>query len=324
MTSPLSGDHTDATSNIISCRASFIAHIEIEVAIKLLITGARGMLGSSIARMAKSNTEVELHLWDRSTVDLLDTLRVKDLLGKLRPDVIIHAAAKVGGIHANIAHPVEFLAQNQVMDNNVLMGALSHSISNIVYVGSSCMYPRDYRQPLVESDILAAPLEPTNEGYALAKISGSRLASYISREYGLNYKTIVPSNLYGPGDNFDSQSSHLVAACIAKVHDAKKTNRDTIDVWGDGLARREFTYVDDLSEWIIEALPEMSRWPDLMNLGLGKDYSVNEFYVAAMDAVDYKVELVHDLSKPTGMHQKLMDSTLAIYVNIRAILRFAI
>ena len=270
------------------------------------------MLGSSIARLASSKPDFELILWDRSTVDLTDTNRVKELVGAAKPDAIIHTAAKVGGIHANIAHPVEFLAQNQIMDTNVLMGALSQSVPSFVYIGSSCMYPRDYRQPLVESDIMAAPLEPTNEGYALAKISGSRLASYISKEHGLNYRTIVPSNLYGPGDNFDAKSSHLVAACIAKVHDAKKTNRDTIDVWGDGLARREFTYVDDLSEWIIEALPEMSRWPDLMNLGLGKDYSVNEFYVAAMDAVDYKVELVHDLSKPTGMHQKLMDSTLAI------------
>jgi GDP-L-fucose synthase len=307
-----SGDHTAATSNIISCRAYFAAHIEIEVVIKLLITGARGMLGSSIARLAASKPEIELVLWDRSTVDLMDTPRVNELLGATKPDAIIHAAAKVGGIHANIAHPVEFLAQNQVMDNNVLMGALSHSIPNFVYVGSSCMYPRDYRQPLVESDIMAAPLEPTNEGYALAKISGSRLASYISREHGLNYKTIIPSNLYGPGDNFDSKSSHLVAACIAKVHAAKMSDANTIDVWGDGLARREFTYVDDLSEWIIKALPDISRWPDLMNLGLGRDYSVNDFYAAAMEAVDYRVELVHDLSKPTGMHQKLMDSSLAI------------
>jgi GDP-L-fucose synthase len=270
------------------------------------------MLGSRIARMASSHPDVELILWDRSTVDLMDTNRVKELMGAAKPDAIIHAAAKVGGIHANIAQPVEFLAQNQVMDSNVLMGALSHSVPNFVYVGSSCMYPRDYRQPLVESDIMAAPLEPTNEGYALAKISGSRLASYISKEYGLNYRTIVPSNLYGPGDNFDAKSSHLVAACIAKVHAAKKSNTETIEVWGDGLARREFTYVDDVSKWIIQALPEMLHWPDLMNLGLGKDYSVNEFYAAAMDAVNYKVDLVHNLSKPTGMHQKLMDSTLAI------------
>ena len=269
------------------------------------------MLGSSIARKAASECDVELVLWDRSTVDLRDSSRVNELLGQAKPDVIIHAAAKVGGIHANIAHPVEFLAENQLMDSNVLMGALSHGVPNFVYVGSSCMYPRDYRQPLVESDILAAPLEPTNEGYALAKISGSRLATYISKEHGLHYKTIIPSNLYGPGDNFDSKSSHLVAACIAKVHFAKETNGKKIDVWGDGLARREFTFVDDLSEWLVKAIPDMSNWPDVMNLGLGKDYSVNEFYQAAMAAVGYVVELVHDLSKPTGMHQKLMDSALA-------------
>ena len=285
--------------------------IEKEVAIKLLITGSRGMLGSSVARMAASNPEIELTLWDRSKVDLLDTTRVRLLLEELRPDVIVHAAAKVGGIHANIAHPVEFLAENQQMDANVLLGALHCSTPNLVYVGSSCMYPRDYRQPLVETDILAAPLEPTNEGYALAKISGSRLASYISKEHGVNFKTIVPSNLYGPGDNFDARSSHLVAACIAKVHAAKVSGIPRIEVWGDGLARREFTYVDDLSSWLVDNLSTIAEWPDLMNLGLGKDYSVNEYYKAAMEAVDFEVELVHDITKPTGMHQKLMDSGLA-------------
>lgn len=268
------------------------------------------MLGSSVARKA-SATDVELILWDRSTVDLLDKDRVRDLLDDVQPDVIVHAAARVGGIHANIAHPVEFLSENQQMDANMLLGALSCSVPNFVYVGSSCMYPRDYRQPLVESDILAAPLEPTNEGYALAKISGSRLASYISRQHDLNYRTIVPSNLYGPGDNFDSASSHLVAACLAKVHAAKVTGSKAIEVWGDGLARREFTYVDDLSSWLIKNLTNLSIWPDLMNLGFGRDYSVNEFYQEAMQAVGYRVELVHNRSKPTGMHQKLMDSDLA-------------
>lgn len=270
------------------------------------------MLGSSVARFAALEPGLEVALWDRSVVDLRDTRRVSDFLREASPDVIVHAAAKVGGIHANIAHPVEFLAENLMMDSNVLLGALEHSVPNFIYVGSSCMYPRDYRQPLIESDILAAPLEPTNEGYALAKISGSRLASYVSREYGLNYKTIIPSNLYGPGDNFDAKSSHLVAACLAKVHSAKVKGQTSIDVWGDGLARREFTFVDDLSQWLVRALPSMHTWPDLMNLGLGKDYSVNEFYEAAMTAVEYKVDLAHDLSKPTGMQQKLMDSSLAM------------
>lgn len=269
------------------------------------------MLGSSLARRAASERDLELILWDRSIVDLRDSERVRDMIGREKPDVVVHAAAKVGGIHANIAHPVEFLAENLLIDSNVMMSALSHSVPNLVYVGSSCMYPRDYRQPLVESDILAAPLEPTNEGYALAKITGSRLSSYISREHGLNYKTIIPSNLYGPGDNFDPKSSHLVAACIAKVHAAKNTNLEKIEVWGDGFARREFTYVDDLSNWLMKALPEISDWPELLNLGVGRDYSVNDFYQSAMDAVGYRVELVHDLSKPTGMHQKLMDSSLA-------------
>lgn len=288
-----------------------MALFEIEVFIKLLITGARGMLGSSITKVAALAPELEVVVWDRSTVDLRDTREVQARIGRAAPDVIIHAAAKVGGIHANIAQPVEFLAENLAIDTNMLMGALGHSVEHFIYVGSSCMYPRDYRQPLVESDILAAALEPTNEGYALAKIAGSRLATYISKQYGLHYKTIIPSNLYGPGDNFDPTSSHLIAACIAKVHTAKQENRPNIDVWGDGLARREFTYVDDLSDWLVAHLGSIATWPDVMNLGLGRDYSVNDFYHSAMDAVDYHVELVHDPSKPTGMRQKLMDSSIA-------------
>lgn len=272
------------------------------------------MLGSSVARAASERPGFELALWDRATVDLLDKEGVSSLLKEIKPDIIVHAAAKVGGIHANIAHPVEFLAENQQIDANVLLGALGAQVQNFVYIGSSCMYPRDYRQPLVESDIMAAPLEPTNEGYALAKISGSRLASYIAKEHGLSYKTIVPSNLYGPGDNFQPATSHLVAACIAKVHQAKVAGLDSIEVWGDGLARREFTFVDDISAWLINNLIEISDWPEIMNLGIGKDYSVNEFYKAAMYAVGYQVELAHDLTKPTGMHQKLMDSSLATKV----------
>lgn len=282
-----------------------------EVFIKLLLTGARGMLGSSIARLAKLNQDIELILWDRDSVDLLDTNRVKTLVGAINPDVVIHAAAKVGGIHANIAHPVSFLADNVRMDSNVLIGALEGGVEKFVYIGSSCMYPRDYRQPLVETDILAAPLEPTNEGYALAKIAGSRLASYISSEYGYEYKTIIPSNLYGPGDNFNPSSSHLVAACIAKVHAAKTAGLKSIEVWGDGLARREFTFIDDVSSWLVKNISTMSNWPSMMNLGVGKDFSINEFYHKAMIAVAYEVELKHDRSKPTGMHQKLMSSEFA-------------
>jgi GDP-L-fucose synthase len=173
------------------------------------------------------------------------------------------------------------------------------------------MYPKDYRQPLVESDLLAAPLEETNEGYALSKIVGSKLATYISKQYGTNYKTIIPSNLYGPGDNFDANSSHLVAACLKKALAAKNKLESEIQVWGDGKARREFTYVDEVSEWLARALPSIEEWPDAMNLGLGVDFSVEEFHKFAIVAAGHQAELVFQPEKPAGMLQKLMDSSIA-------------
>lgn len=173
------------------------------------------------------------------------------------------------------------------------------------------MYPRDYRQPLVETDILAAPLEPTNEGYALAKITGSKLASYISSEFGLAYKTLIPSNLYGPGDNFSPISSHLVAASILKAHEAKAAGSSTLDVWGNGLARREFTYITDVANWLAANLNRIQEFPNVLNIGAGVDYSVNDFYQNALRAVGHHARLKHDLTRPVGMKQKLMDSSIA-------------
>ena len=269
------------------------------------------MLGSNLLASASRNSKIQVTGWTRKNVDLTDQIRVFEEFESLKPTTVIHAAAKVGGIHANIANPAEFLNENIVLDSNVIMGAFKSGVKNLVYVGSSCMYPKDFRQPLNESDILAAPLEPTNEGYAIAKIAGSKLCEYLSREYGVNYRTIVPSNLYGPEDNFNSKSSHLVAACILKVHEAMRDRREFIDVWGDGSARREFTYTRDLAEWLLENLGRLDTWPPLVNLGSGKDYSVNDYYELAMAAVGYRVELVHDLNKPSGMKQKLMDSSFA-------------
>jgi GDP-L-fucose synthase len=173
------------------------------------------------------------------------------------------------------------------------------------------MYPKDYRQPLVETDILAAPLEPTNEGYAIAKIAGSKLCEYASISFGLNYRTIIPSNLFGPADNFNPGSSHLIASVVRKVHEAKVSGATEIEVWGSGSARREFTYVGDLASWVVASLTKIDELPSTLNLGIGKDYSIDEFYAAAMSALEYQVPLVHDLSKPEGMRAKLMDSSQA-------------
>jgi GDP-L-fucose synthase len=173
------------------------------------------------------------------------------------------------------------------------------------------MYPKDFRQPLVETDILHGPLEPTNEGYALAKIAGSKLCEYASKAMGVNYKTIIPSNLYGPGDNFNPGTSHLLASVIRKVHEAKLGNAKVIDVWGSGLARREFTFIDDLANWIVARVRDLQSLPPVLNLGFGTDYRVNDFYEKAIELLDVDAVLEHDLSRPEGMKAKLMDSSLA-------------
>lgn len=279
---------------------------------RVLITGAAGMLGRALSEawrdVRSGDTLIES---TRADMDLRDSSAVAAAVKVIAPDVVIHAAARVGGIAANIAAPAEFLSDNLRIDTSVIGAALHADVEKFVYLGSSCMYPRDYRQPLVETDILQAPLEPTNEGYALAKIAGAKLCAYASLEHGVNYRVIIPSNLYGPHDHFGSAASHLVAAALHKAHLAKQSCADAIDVWGDGTARREFTYVGDLAGWIVENIGQVADWPETMNVGLGKDYSVREFYEAALRAVDYQAELKFDPSKPAGMKRKLMDSSLA-------------
>lgn len=279
---------------------------------RVLITGGRGMLGSNLAgSAARLGSADEIVLATRADADLTNAEQTKSLVNKVKPDLIIHTAAKVGGIAANIAHPAEFLMDNTLIDSSVLNAAVEAGVSDFIYFGSSCMYPKDYRQPLVETDILAAPLEPTNEGYALSKIAAARYCEYASKEYGLNYRVLIPSNLYGPGDDYTLGTAHLVASTLTKAHEAKVNGAQSIDVWGDGSARREFTYVADVSDWVVSHLLDAASWPVYMNIGLGQDHSVEEFYRAALNVVGYDCELHFDTTKPAGMKQKLMDSTPA-------------
>jgi GDP-L-fucose synthase len=268
------------------------------------------MLGSSILTRAKRFGLDVLHPL-RAELDLRNESQIEEYFISHEIDVIIHCAARVGGISANIEKPADFILENLVIDSNLLSIARNKKINKLIYFGSSCMYPRDFRQPLVEGDILAGPLEPTNESYAIAKIAAARVVTTTALQDELAWRVLIPSNLYGPGDNFDPSSSHLVASIITKVLEAKEKGLAELEVWGDGEARREFTYIDDIAEFIITNLSRISDWDLTMNIGIGVDYSVREYYEKVCKVLGYEGKFTYDVSKPAGMRQKLMSSETA-------------
>ncbi|MDX5593350.1 NAD-dependent epimerase/dehydratase family protein [Pseudovibrio sp. SPO723] len=279
---------------------------------RVLLTGAGGMLGSAILRLSRDvSPDLELVPITRAECDLEDQQQVQHLFEKEKVDGVIHAAAVVGGIQANIDEPEVFLASNLRINTNVISAARSNGVGEFLFIGSSCMYPKDYRNPLKEEYLLQAPLEATNEGYALSKIVGAKQCEYISQKTNYAYRTIIPSNLYGIGDDFSESKSHLVASVIRKVIEAKNSNQRKINIWGDGLARREFLFADDLAFVCLNAFGNLKDIPVYMNFGAGIDHSVNEYYQIVSDIMGYSGEFCHDLAKPAGMKQKLMDSSLA-------------
>jgi GDP-L-fucose synthase len=268
------------------------------------------MLGSSILTRAKRfGLDVLYPL--RAELDLRNESQIEEYFISHKIDVIIHCAARVGGISANIEKPADFILENLVIDSNLLSIARNQKINKLIYFGSSCMYPRDFRQPLVEGDILAGPLEPTNESYAIAKIAAARVVTTTALQDELAWRVLIPSNLYGPGDNFDPSSSHLVASIITKVLEAKEKGLTELEIWGDGEARREFTYVDDIAEFVITNLSRISDWDLTMNIGIGVDHSVREYYEKVCEVLGYEGKFTYDVSKPAGMRQKLMNSETA-------------
>jgi GDP-L-fucose synthase len=276
---------------------------------KLLITGASGMVGRNIAEYGKAQNYILLTP-SSSELNLLNKEDVDSYLQKNRPDIVVHCAGIVGGIQANIAYPVKFLVQNTQMGLNIIMGSYEAGIKEFINMSSSCMYPKEAVNPLSEKLILSGNLEPTNEGYALAKITSTRLCEYIyQEESSYKYKTVIPCNLYGKYDKFDPVHSHMLPAVIKKIHEAKVNHQKKIDIWGNGMARREFMYVEDLADFIYYALENFERMPQIINVGLGHDYTINEYYEAIANVIEYKGEFVHDLSKPVGMKQKLIDDT---------------
>jgi len=276
---------------------------------KILITGSRGMVGSNIIEHSSASKHEILSPTSKE-LDLLDVRSVQNYININKPDMVIHAAGIVGGIQANMAQPVKFLVDNMQMGLNILTISKACGVKRFINLSSSCMYPRDAKNPLSEELILKGELEPTNEGYALAKVASTRLCEYINREdESYLYKTVIPCNLYGKHDKFDPEHSHMIPAVIRKIDDAKRQNKASIDIWGDGLARREFMYAADFADFVYYAIDHFKTMPQNINVGLGHDYSINEYYQKIADVAGYQGSFTHDLSRPTGMQQKLIDDT---------------
>jgi GDP-L-fucose synthase len=274
---------------------------------KLLLTGGGGMVGRNLLEHP-ALARFDVLAPSSRELDLRDAGAVTDYLATHRPDVVMHSAGRVGGIQANMREPVAFLVDNLDMGRNLLLAAQRSGVQRVLNLGSSCMYPRNRSEPLREEWVLQGELEPTNEGYALAKIVTARLGEYLMREHAdFRCKTLIPCNLYGRHDKFDPKHSHLVPAIIHKVHQAKLRGEDEVEIWGDGTARREFMYAGDLADAIVHALQRFDELPPSMNIGLGHDHTVNEYYAAAADVIGWRGRFVHDLSKPVGMARKLVD-----------------
>jgi GDP-L-fucose synthase len=275
----------------------------------IMLTGGSGMVGRNI--LESPEAENYNFIYPKSDeLNLLDFSAVNRYVSKFNPEFIVHAAGQVGGIQANIASPVDFLINNLDMGRNILLSARNAGVKKLLNLASSCMYPRLAPNPLSEEYILKGELEPTNEGYALAKILTLRLSEYINKEdETLIYKTFIPCNLYGKYDNFETAHSHLIPAIIHKVHCAKIKNDKTVEIWGDGNARREFMYAGDLAKAIFKAFENFEKTPNLLNIGTGIDYSIYEYYQTIADVIGWSGDFTYNLKMPVGMRQKLVSIT---------------
>ena len=279
---------------------------------KILLTGGNGMVGKNILEYNTNSTSKQYNILapSRSTLNLEDYNAVNAYIKTHNPDIIIHAAGLVGGIQDNMAHPVNFLIKNLDIGRNLILAAKENKVKRFINLSSSCMYPREAINPLNEELILKGELEPTNEGYALAKIVATRLCEYITKEDNYyQYKTIIPCNLYGKYDKFSPKHSHMVPAVIRKIDEARQNGATEISIWGTGEARREFMYAEDVADFIFYAIAHFEAMPQNINVGLGYDYTINEYYQKIAEVVGFKGQFVHDTTKPVGMMQKLIDDT---------------
>ena len=283
-----------------------LGHLMMQKSDKIFVAGHCGLVGSAIIRRLESEGFNNLPKRNRSELDLADEEAVQRFFAQEKPGVVIFAAAKVGGIKANNDFPVEFLLDNLRIQNNVIHAAHQAGVRKLLFLGSSCIYPKFAPQPIPETALLSGPLEPTNEAYAIAKIAGIKLCQAYSREYGANFISAMPTNLYGPNDNFDLETSHVLAALMRKAHEAKVRKDQKLFVWGTGQPRREFLHVDDLASACLLLLAKYDS-PDIVNVGFGEDISIRELAELICEVVGYDGELAWDTSKPDGTPRKLLD-----------------
>jgi GDP-L-fucose synthase len=272
----------------------------------IFVAGHRGLAGSALVRELKGQGYSEIITRTRAELNLSDSAAVRTFFQEVRPAVTVVAAAKVGGIKANNDFPVEFLLENLKIQNNLIESAYDSGVSKLLFLGSSCIYPKFAEQPIQESSLLTGALEPTNDAYAIAKIAGIRLCKAYAQQYGRNFISAMPTNLYGPGDNFDLNGSHVLPALMRKVHEARKSGAREVVIWGTGTPRREFLHVDDLAA-ACRFLLEHYDSPEIINVGCGEDVSIRELAELICEIVGFHGELVFDTAKPDGTPRKLLN-----------------
>ena len=275
---------------------------------KIYVAGHKGLVGSALVRALREQGYTNLVLRTREELDLTHFYDVEKFFQSEKPDYVFLAAAKCGGISDNISHPVEFLENNLNIQNNIIHNAHVYKTKKLMYLGSACIYPRECPQPIKEEYLMTGPLEPTNESYSLAKIAGIKLCQAYYKQHKDNFISVQPANVYGPGDDFNQQTSHVIGALISKFHGAKRMERDNVECWGTGNARREFIFVEDLADALIFVMNTYDD-PEIINIGVGEDISIKELVSYIIDVVEYKGDITWYLDKPDGMPQWLLETT---------------
>ena len=272
------------------------------------VAGHKGLVGSALLRHLQKNGYRNILVRTRQELDLRQSDAVRNFFSQAKPEAVVVAAAKVGGIKANSDYPVEFLLENLQIQNNLIAASFEFGVKKLLFLGSSCVYPKLAPQPIREESLLAGPLEPTNEPYAIAKIAGIKLCQAYAQQYGMDFICAMPTNIYGPGDNFDLEKSHVLAALIRKVHEAKLRNQREVTIWGTGTPRREFLHADDLAD-ALGFLLENYDSSEIINVGCGEDLTIRELVEIVARVIGFEIDLVFDATKPDGTPRKLLDTT---------------